>query len=162
LLGFRGLFNENLLLDARPDCIGKQVSMSKTLSRGEYMSSFVTTCFVVLGLFWMTACSTTDKKPVPKIDKESIRNTIHNHTVGIKNCYEDLLQRNPEAKGKITLAWTISDGGKIKNLKFKKTNMAEEKFDACVLDYWKDVVFIEPPKNLEADISYSFVFSQTQ
>jgi pSer/pThr/pTyr-binding forkhead associated (FHA) protein/outer membrane biosynthesis protein TonB len=93
------------------------------------------------------------------IDREAIRRVILAGERQMKNCYEKALNKDPGLYGKLSLAWTITDGGRVKNARVKKSTLNNKEVEQCALRRLRTWTFPEPPPSLEADISYSWVFA---
>ncbi len=76
----------------------------------------------------------------------------------VKRCYEAELQRNPEARGKLTLKFTIVESGAIRYASVAKTTFANRRVPTCILEVvrrWKTP--FRPAEPVE--VEYPFAFS---
>jgi hypothetical protein len=60
----------------------------------------------------------------------------------IYRCYSQLLQKSPEAKGKLAVHFTINNLGKVENAEMASTQFEDQNFHKCLLEVVKRTDFL--------------------
>lgn len=95
------------------------------------------------------------------LTSDEISRVISSKLNEIRNCYEELLGRQPDAKGKIRVGFTIDGGGGvIRNAVIDQgTTLTDDDMQTCVVDKVNAWQFPEPRQNKEVEVTYPFVFN---
>jgi hypothetical protein len=96
------------------------------------------------------------------IDREAIRRVIRQNLPTIRACYERQLNRKPDLFGKIVITWEIGEQGRVVTASVKSNELGGAEGKAvgeCLVERLKTWRFPEPPKNMQPEISYPFLFS---
>ncbi|MFQ5650756.1 MAG: TonB family protein [bacterium] len=75
-----------------------------------------------------------------------VQAVILHHNKTIQYCYERELKRNPNLRGKITVRFTITSGGRVKNVELVSSTINNRSVERCVLNRirrWNDFGEIE-------------------
>ncbi|MCB0394843.1 MAG: AgmX/PglI C-terminal domain-containing protein [Bdellovibrionales bacterium] len=107
----------------------------------------------------VTACETAPK--AKGFDKEAIRTGIWANISSVKTCYERV--KDPKPEGKVVVNFGInSDGTVQKSPKIKETEIKDEKFLKCLTGVIEKIKFPAPPQNVVGDVTYPFVFANSE
>ncbi len=93
------------------------------------------------------------------MDREAIRRVILDNKHTIQNCYNMQLNRDAELYGKVTIEWTITEGGRVKNATVKGNTVANAEVANCIVRNLKNWKFPDPPPDTEGQVSFPFVFT---
>ncbi|RZA13801.1 MAG: AgmX/PglI C-terminal domain-containing protein, partial [Proteobacteria bacterium] len=77
----------------------------------------------------------------------------------IRHCYEQLLQRSPNANGKIKVAFVIGPAGTVISSAINSDTVGDSAMAGCVngkVQRWK---FPTPRGGVKVDVNYPFVFN---
>ncbi|MCB9026187.1 MAG: AgmX/PglI C-terminal domain-containing protein [Bdellovibrionaceae bacterium] len=96
---------------------------------------------------------------VGTIDREAIRRVILDNISQIRNCYERILNRNPDLFGKLVIEWDIEEKGRVKSAKAISNTTGSSELASCVVGRLKNWRFPEPPEDQIARVTYPFVFA---
>lgn len=95
------------------------------------------------------------------LDKDKIRQTIREHIVPIRHCYEKELKTNPGHRsnfgGKLVLEWDIGDLGKVTRVAVRKA--FHPKVDECVAAVIQGTLFETPPRGTIGNVVFPFEFN---
>lgn len=91
------------------------------------------------------------------MDKDKIRQTIREHIVPIRHCYEKELKTSPGLSGKLVMEWDIGDLGKVTRVASVKP--FNPNVDRCVAEVIKGTLFESPPKGKTGNVRFPFEFS---
>ncbi len=96
---------------------------------------------------------------VGSIDKEAIRRVILDNISQIRNCYERVLNQQPDLFGKLVIEWDIEDKGRVRQAKAVSNSTGSSQLATCVVTRLKSWRFPEPPDDQIARVTYPFVFA---
>jgi hypothetical protein len=101
-----------------------------------------------------------DVDSLPKKLKENIRKVIleKKHSEAIRKCYEDLLDKKPQAEGKIVLKWEIDQKGNVPKAEVMSGSEEMSKVSACMVKNLKSWHFSNLGTDKIIEVSYPFVF----
>ncbi len=77
----------------------------------------------------------------------------------VRDCYQPILQANPNLIGKITLTWTVNDRGEIVNPTFTKKTIDSPEIEACIMNHLRSLNFKPAPAYSEAMVTVSYTFN---
>lgn len=73
--------------------------------------------------------------------EDAISSVIISHNRTIQDCYKQSLKRNPTIKGKITIRFSVSVEGHVKEVKIIKSTLNDDLLEKCIvirIQKWKD------------------------
>lgn len=76
----------------------------------------------------------------------------------VRRCYEQVLEKVPKAKGKITVDFTISPAGNVGSLKVSGDTVGNKGLGDCVLKTFNALIFPKPKDGKTVEVSYPFQF----
>lgn len=86
----------------------------------------------------------TESTPIPEdqgLSEEEISAGIQKHRTSFFKCYTQLLQKEPTAKGKVSLSFTIENNGKMSVTEVTASELANPDFKKCLLEVLRRVEF---------------------
>lgn len=102
--------------------------------------------------------------PVPSevtivgMDKELIRQVIHQHRNEVRYCYELELTRNPNLQGKTSVKFVINGSGGVSTSQVVESTVKSSALETCVAGKVRLWQFPKPPGGGQAIVTYPFVF----
>jgi hypothetical protein len=93
------------------------------------------------------------------IDKEAIRRVILAHKAEIRFCYDKELQKHPDLAGKVVIGWNIGEDGRVSKAGVASDSLGNSEVANCIVNKLKTWGFPPAPPDVEAHVSYPFVFS---
>lgn len=82
------------------------------------------------------------------LSEKEIQDVMNSHRTSFQKCYTQLLQKDPNARGEVSLAFTIENNGKMSAVDATSKALTQEDFKKCLLDVMSRVefrVFRGPP-----------------
>lgn len=82
--------------------------------------------------------------PIPSnqgLSEEEINTVMSNHRSSFFKCYTQLLQKEPSAKGNVSLSFTIENNGKLSVAEVTASQMQNEEFKKCLLEVLRRIEF---------------------
>ncbi len=92
------------------------------------------------------------------LTREEIERVIRAHHPEVRNCYDREIARNPGLAGKVTLKWTIVEGGRVENVSTKENTTGSRSLSDCIAANLKGWKFPTPAQGSSADVEWPFVF----
>lgn len=93
------------------------------------------------------------------LSKNTINAVIRKNNGDSLACYKQGLGKNPSLKGKVTVAFTVSPDGKVKEASVKANELGDETVGTCLTEKIKGWKFPESAEGEETLVSaYPFVF----
>lgn len=92
-----------------------------------------------------------------KLDRNTVQSIIRRNLSGIKWCYQDALQRDPDLKGKVTLAFSILPNGRVENPQALNPSISDAALLECIrrkMERWK---FPSPKDGGVVQVSYPLI-----
>tara|TARA_B100000029_G_C17261548_1_gene846490 strand:- start:81 stop:467 length:387 start_codon:yes stop_codon:yes gene_type:complete len=77
----------------------------------------------------------------------------------IRRCYEQLLQRSPNAKGEITVKFIVTKEGRVASASIKESSIKDSRMKSCITGKIRRWKFPKPIGNKPSIISYPFTFN---
>ncbi len=77
----------------------------------------------------------------------------------IRHCYEQLLQRSPNANGKIKVAFTIGADGRVASSNIQSDTIGDAVMAGCVSGHVSRWKFPNPRGGVSVNVNYPFVFN---
>ncbi len=93
------------------------------------------------------------------IDREVIRRVILAHKAEIRFCYDRELQSHPDLAGKIVIGWNIGEDGRVSKAGVTNNALGNASVANCIVNKLRTWGFPPAPPDVEAHVSYPFVFS---
>lgn len=95
------------------------------------------------------------------LDRDGIRRAVQEQFVpAARRCYNELLRREPQARGRMTLAFDIvrkGDRGVVDRCEVVDSELPDPRFRGCVVDAMKAVIF-PAPRSDRVEVVYPIVF----
>lgn len=88
-----------------------------------------------------TASNEAPAKTNSQLSDEEISSTLLSHKASLDKCYIKLLQKDPQAKGQVSLSFSIENSGKIAMTEFNSAQFKDEDFKKCLLDLVQRISF---------------------
>lgn len=98
------------------------------------------------------------------LKREDIMSRIQGRQESFNYCYESALKVDKTAQGRVLLNWKIALDGKVTDLTVKASTFKAEKpdvkkkFEECLVDKVKQLVFPARRRGIPMDITFPFVF----
>lgn len=96
--------------------------------------------------------------PMAQSDKDAIDRVFRRNRRGVRLCYRELLRRDPDARGKVTVKVVIDAHGAVSSATIKNTQIDDEAFGTCMTSAMLGLRFPEPRSGGIVIVSYPFVF----
>lgn len=93
------------------------------------------------------------------LDTAPIRRVVQLHRQAMRACYQDAVERNPAAHGKLVLRFTILGDGSVGQAEVTATEIEDVVMRACVVNQVREWRFPVPPNGVPVIIHYPFVFA---
>ena len=93
-------------------------------------------------------------------DPESVMSVVNSHRAAIEYCYQRALRKNPNLKGKISVRFTISPAGQVKNVEIISNTLSDSGVEKCIIQKiksWKDFGPADPTKG-DAVFRQDYIF----
>lgn len=119
------------------------------------MQKFYTGMAVMMTLSLGVAHAGTEKVR-GELDRDVIRAVVRGHIGEVRECYDAVLARLPDARGKVVVDFTIAASGAVKQSKVASSDMTPQ-LGECVAQKvlaWK----FPAPSGGEVAVSYPFAF----
>ncbi len=84
------------------------------------------------------------------LPKDVINAVVQRHRSEVRACYDAALQRNPNLRGKVTVAFTIQANGIVSYAGTKESTIGDAGLESCIVSRVRTWVFPKP----EAPVSY--------
>ncbi|HEY0134418.1 MAG TPA: TonB family protein, partial [Nannocystis sp.] len=91
------------------------------------------------------------------LDKEIIRRIVRAHINEVRYCYNQALARDPNAKGRVAITFTVAADGKVLKAEVSESTMADAAVGTCVATAVKTWTFPKPDGGASVIITYPFV-----
>ncbi len=91
------------------------------------------------------------------LSPEQINRVVRRNAAAIRMCYETQLQRQPNLRGQITVAWTITLSGGVSGARLASSSMRNTSVEGCVVRVVGRMRFPEPDGGT-VQVSYPFTF----
>lgn len=75
------------------------------------------------------------------LSEEEIGTVMNNHRTSFFKCYTQLLQKEPSAKGNVSLSFTIENSGKLSVAEVTASQLQNEDFKKCLLEVLRRIEF---------------------
>ncbi|WP_370459028.1 TonB family protein [Aggregicoccus sp. 17bor-14] len=93
------------------------------------------------------------------LDKDVIQKVIRQHQNEIKYCYESELNKQPDLKGKVAVAFTIDPMGGVSEADVTETTLGSSAAEQCMLSRIRRWKFPEPKGGGTVAVTYPWIFS---
>jgi TonB family protein len=95
------------------------------------------------------------------LDREVIREVIHEQRQSIRGCYEEALPRSPTLQGEIHVRFTILPSGLTSEVGVEKATLTDAQVQACMVKAISTWKFPAPPGGGVVKVVYPFFFRQS-
>lgn len=102
----------------------------------------------------------TDFELTGSLDKELIRQVIHQHRSQIRYCYEERLQQKPTLGGKVTVKFVIGEAGSVIASEIGQSTAHDAALESCITSRVRGWLFPKPKGGGKVSVSYPFVLTQ--
>lgn len=92
------------------------------------------------------------------LDKEQIRTVVRDHLNEVRYCYNQVLEVDPMAKGKLVVDFTIGSDGAVLKSAVGAGSQAPEQLGSCVAQAVRSWKFPAPTGGGTVAVSYPFLF----
>jgi hypothetical protein len=92
------------------------------------------------------------------LSREEIERVVKAHFNEISYCYQVELQRNPSIFGKISLQWSIIEGGQVSAESVKENTTSSAELAKCMMSRLKQWKFPSPQGGSKAEVDYPWLF----
>jgi hypothetical protein len=75
------------------------------------------------------------------LSEEEIGTVMNNHRTSFFKCYTQLLQKDPSAKGNVSLSFTIENNGKLSVAEVTASQLQNDEFKKCLLEVLRRIEF---------------------
>jgi len=97
---------------------------------------------------------------VGSLDRELIRQVIHNNHSAIRFCYDQALVRNPSLTGRVDMHFVISGDGSVMQANVAASTAQDSELDACLRERFARMLFPKPLGGGIVDVRYPVVLTQ--
>lgn len=97
---------------------------------------------------------------VGTIDRDAIRRVVMSHIEEVRFCYEQALNTDQSAAGRVKISWQIGAGGSVISASVKETPDNLRGVANCLVNRLRAWIFPEPPNGSTPTVSYPFVFER--
>lgn len=91
------------------------------------------------------------------LDKDIIRRIARAHITEIRHCYNQALATDPNARGRVSITFTIAADGKVSKAEVSESTMADAAVGSCVAAAVKRWTFPKPEGGGLVTVTYPFV-----
>ncbi|MCY1006798.1 AgmX/PglI C-terminal domain-containing protein [Nannocystis pusilla] len=91
------------------------------------------------------------------LDKDIIRRIVRAHINEVRYCYNQALARDPNAKGRVAVQFTIGGTGKVPTAVVQESTMKDPAVGSCIAQAVKRWTFPKPEGGGSVIVSYPFV-----
>ena len=95
---------------------------------------------------------------VGSLDKDIIRRIVRAHINEVRYCYNQALARDPNAKGRVAIRFTISGTGKVPTAEVHESTMRDPVVGVCVAQATRRWTFPKPEGGGSVVVTYPFMF----
>lgn len=96
------------------------------------------------------------------MDKDIIRRVVRSHLGEVSRCYEGALGRNPKAKGRVAIKFTIGPEGPIIASEAASSEIDDPVLVDCIVTATLTWVFPKPEGNGNIVVTYPFLLSSDE
>jgi tetratricopeptide (TPR) repeat protein len=94
---------------------------------------------------------------VGALDKDIIRRIVRAHINEVRYCYNQALARDPNAKGRVAIQFTISGAGKVPSAVVHESTMKDPRVGHCMAQAVRRWTFPKPAGGGQVAVLYPFV-----
>lgn len=94
-----------------------------------------------------------------QLDVDIVRRIVRAHINEIRHCYNQGLQRDPDLRGRVTVAFVIAPNGDVQSAKVVKNDLADARVDDCIVKAIKRWRFPKSADGRPVRVSYPFQFA---
>lgn len=87
------------------------------------------------------------------LPKDVINAVVQRHRSEIRACYDAALQRNPNLRGKITIAFSIQPNGIVSSSSVKESTIGDRGLESCIISRVRTWVFPKPEAPVVTEVS---------
>ncbi len=138
---------------------GASVASEDTVPRGNLIGSGSSTRGPGLSRFGATRVPTVRQakaEVVGELDKDLIRRTVRAHINEVRRCYEKQIDRDPNARGRVAIAFEIDAKGKVQASTLQESTMKDPAAGECIAAAVKGWKFPKP-RTGTVSVVYPFV-----
>ncbi len=103
-------------------------------------------------------CAHNQKYLKAGLDSAKIRQNVCLNKKKFVACYNEALEKNPNAAGKIQVQWAINEKGIVEKTQIISSEIHDEDMKHCMARAIKEISFPAPPSGQFALISFPFIF----
>jgi len=92
------------------------------------------------------------------LSREEIERVVNAHASEIRFCYERELARDPRLFGKVSMKWTIGEGGRVTAASPDENTTGSANIASCMADRIKRWAFPAPAAGSEASVNWNWSF----
>ena len=104
-----------------------------------------------------TQCRRPSPASAGALDKDIIRRIVRAHINEVRYCYNQALARDPNAKGRVAVQFTIGGTGKVPSAVVQETTMKDAGVGNCIAQAVKRWTFPKPEGGGSVIVTYPFV-----
>lgn len=87
------------------------------------------------------------------LPKDVINAVVQRHRAEIRACYDAALQRNPNLRGKVTIAFSIQPNGVVSSSTVKESSIGDRGLESCITSRVMTWVFPKPEAPVVTEVS---------
>ena len=87
------------------------------------------------------------------LPKDVINEVVQRHRSDIRHCYDAALQRDPGARGKVVVAFSIAPNGIVQSASVKESTIGDSTLGNCIIARVKSWVFPKPEAPVVTEVS---------
>lgn len=94
---------------------------------------------------------------IEKLNSESIRKVIQDHTDEVKSCFLTALSHNPKLQGQVMTQFKISNTGTVLSVAIRSSSLKDTSAERCITSAIEKWIFPKPQDGRMVVINYPFV-----
>jgi len=91
------------------------------------------------------------------LSPEQIMRVVRRNQAAVRYCYENELQRQPNLRGRIEIAWRIARNGTVSSARRASSTMGNARVEGCIVRQVRRWRFPQPDGG-EVDVNFPFIF----
>ena len=95
------------------------------------------------------------------LSQGEVSGVIRSQHNAIRHCYEKILQKKPNAAGKVTMRFVIGANGSVLTTSVQQDTIRSSELNSCIIARIRTWKFPKPPDGQKATITYPWVFKGT-
>ncbi|MEM6958153.1 MAG: AgmX/PglI C-terminal domain-containing protein, partial [Myxococcota bacterium] len=91
------------------------------------------------------------------LSAEQINRVVRANSAAVRYCYQNEVQRQPNLRGRVTVAWRISLAGRVTTSRIARSTLNNARVEGCIARQVRNWRFPQPDGG-EVSVEYPFIF----